>query len=378
MPRTLRIALLTARIGAMADFPTQLTNVTPEWVASCLGIEAAHLTDFKLTIAETRRGYGSEIGFISIGSDLRSSDKVAVPRKMIVKVPPEHPAARQMARELGSFVRESGFYRDVAPLTPIRTPQIYGVQYDPKTGDGVMLMQDCSHMQTFAFDAPADFPQLQAIVRALARMNAGWYGKTAELSTFDAIMTPDSTAWQRSVAQIQTSWRAWLVSELAEFAPSGTLPVCEQLARTAARLYLDQWPSSHLTLTHMDFHLQNIFFDAGANDPVVVFDWDGCHIGCGPHDLAYLLGMYATDQRRSLEPLLLGQYHDDMVAFGVSDYSQQAIYEDYRFGTLINTYLLPVLLSLDMSADRDRELAQSLTARLLTTMLDHDAQHLLA
>ncbi len=357
----------------MANFPIHLKDVTADWVAACLGVHASEFRAFNLTIPEIRRGYGSEIGFITI-----ESDGPLIPHKMIVKVPPEYPGARTMVRELGAFAAESGFYREVAPLTQIRTPEIYRAEYEEQSGDGVMLMQDCSQMRTFTFDAPTDLSCLRDIVKSLARMNAGWYERTAELSTFDAVMTPDSPRWKQSAERVQASWQPWLTSELAAFAPTGAMEVCERLSRQAESLFLDHWPTRHLTLTHMDFHQQNLFYDEGADDPIVVIDWDGCHIGCGPHDLAYLLGMYDVEQRRSLEPALLAQYHDDMVAFGVRDYSAADIYADYRFGTLFNTYLLPLLISLDMTTDADRALAEDLTHRLLTSVLDHEAQLLLS
>ena len=169
-------------------------------------------------------------------------------------------------------------------------------------------------------------------------------------------MRPDSDTWRQWAAGIQAGWLEWLKSPLKDQMPAGAISVCETLSREFYQFQVDMWPTKNLTLTHMDLHIQNIFYDTNnEQDPVVIFDWDGCHLGCGPHDLAYLLSLLPTECRRGHEALLLDEYYNQLMVAGVVNYERADLVVDYRYGCLFSTYLLPVLL--DLISDEDEPAA---------------------
>jgi hypothetical protein len=61
--------------------------------------------------------------------------------------------------------------------------------------------------------------------------------------------------------------------------------------------------------------------------PVAVLDWQGVTYACGTLDVAYFLGTsLTTEGRRDL----VAHYHAALVARGVTGYSADECWEDYR------------------------------------------------
>jgi hypothetical protein len=123
----------------------------------------------------------------------------------------------------------------------------------------------------------------------------------------------------------------------------------------------------------MDLHTQNIFYDAERpDDPIVIFDWDGCHAGCGAHDIAYFLALLPISLRRNVEQQLLLRYHQGLMRAGIA-YPYADFLADYRFGSLFNTFLIPMLLSLDVADEASQAVAKHLISGLLQLIVDNDA-----
>ena len=85
---------------------------------------------------------------------------------------------------------------------------------------------------------------------------------------------------------------------------------------------------------HGDYRLDNLMFGRAADD-VVAVDWQTLAIGPPARDVAYFVGTSLTvDTRRSVEQQLVGAYHDELLARGVTDYDLDRCFDDYRLGQL--------------------------------------------
>jgi hypothetical protein len=307
----------TCSSGEIA-FPTKLEDVTLTWIASAFGVDPSSITAFELTIPDQNPGYGSEIAF------LRISSTADIPTCAMIKVPPLHPESAALARAAGSFRREAVFYKFLAPETPVRTPEVHAVEVDDSTGDAILVLEDCSSMATFSFirdDPQVRLDQLQAMVKTAARLHAHWWNRSDELARFDAVMRPGHPTWTSLARFTQSALGQFLDSPWAEFAPAESIPTLRRVAQNFGRLLTDWWPTNNLTLAHMDFHVQNMFYDHDTpDDPILAFDWDGCHIAPGAHDVAYLLSLLPIDLRRRHEAELPSHYHANLKLEGVSNY----------------------------------------------------------
>tara|TARA_E500000331_G_scaffold358494_1_gene425847 strand:+ start:7498 stop:8601 length:1104 start_codon:yes stop_codon:yes gene_type:complete len=353
----------------LPSFPTSLAEVTSEWVTGVLG--APKRSDVTIRIPQARIGYGSEIGFLDI-----ASDDPAVPSSLVVKVPPKDRRTREAVIQFGAFRRELMFYRSIAPHVPIRTPKVYVMELDAETGSGILLVEDCSQMKSFLFgQSPPTLDQLLQTVTTLAKLHAAWWDKTEALP--QEVNRHDPETWNAWLADIQSGWQQWQSSPLSAYLDDAAAALCQRLSGDFVNCS-NLRPSTNLTLCHMDFHIQNLFYDtASEEDPVVVIDWDSCGVGCGPHDLAYLMSLLPTLHRKDNESEILQRYHEELLANGVTGYDEEAMYTDYRIGSLLATSLQPVLLNLVALDSEALHLIGSLASRQLQMVVDHKAQQLL-
>ena len=72
------------------------------------------------------------------------TDTPGVPESIIAKFPPTDADSHSTGLELGFFEGESGFYRELADRTEIRTPRCYYSQFDANTGQFLILLEDLS------------------------------------------------------------------------------------------------------------------------------------------------------------------------------------------------------------------------------------------
>lgn len=77
-------------------------------------------------------------------------------------------------------------------------------------------------------------------------------------------------------------------------------------------------------------------------DTVRLIDWQSSEVGIGPADLAYMMALHWFPERRaSLEVPLLRRYHTRLTESGITAYSWENCWYNYRLSA-INNLLIPV------------------------------------
>ena len=145
----------------------------------------------------------------------------------------------------------------------------------------------------------------------------------------------------------------------------------------SARLSEPPW-----TLVHGDFRLDNLAFDGGASDSLIVFDWQVVGRGRGARDIAYFIWrVQAGDGPDGVRARLLERYHSTLRANGVRDYSFDELVYDARLASLWTFAIVVAAVgNLDFSSRRARALVvgafrrlSSLARRLeLVALLERD------
>jgi len=99
---------------------------------------------------------------------------------------------------------------------------------------------------------------------------------------------------------------------------------------TPARLY------AAYTLAHGDAHVWNLLYPRDdAASGIRLIDWDSWRIGRGASDLAYMMAVHWYPERRArLEAPLIERYHAGLLAHGVTAYSLDRLWEDYRLSVI--------------------------------------------
>jgi Ser/Thr protein kinase RdoA (MazF antagonist) len=95
---------------------------------------------------------------------------------------------------------------------------------------------------------------------------------------------------------------------------------------------------ANLTVTHGDCHWWNFLYPNDVNEQSVrIFDWHLWHVDLGARDLAFLLALGGfAEPRPQLEDELLKCYQSTLVSNGITDYSFEQLFSDYRWSAVRN------------------------------------------
>jgi hypothetical protein len=249
------------------------------------------------------------------------------PASIVGKFPATDPTSRESGAFLRLYLRETSFYRHIAPLVKIRTPRVFHNHYDPQTHDFVLLFEDLAPARGGDQLAGCDINDAAAAMREIAGLHAPLWGNPV-MDSFDWLTLPQPET-QRLV-QLVAPVADMFQERFANTLEPDVMQAVMRLKRMGETILFDQ-PRVR-TVLHGDFRLDNVLFDAkGGQWPLATVDWQTVGRGCGTQDASYFLGagLRAWD-RAAHEQDLLHIYHDQLVQYGVRDYSWEECWRDYR------------------------------------------------
>jgi thiamine kinase-like enzyme len=349
-------------------FPTRLESITASWLSEVFDADVK----FEIESIGDGPGFMSDMCFLRLESESDS-----VPARVVAKVNPVFEASNEVAEKYRIFEREASFYRDAAPRTPIRTPGVYFA--DTRANRGIMLLEDCSRFESrlLSNKVPLTVEEACSVAASAARLHARWWSEPTD--TFLWAFTPGKEQWQSFFGDCAAGWQNVSQSEVSQLLSDESRDLVSRLEQEYASKILRAFPSDRLTLCHLDFHVDNMFFDPGADDPIVLFDWSGANWGRGVFDLCYFLGfVYEPSYRASIEQEVLDHYFNTLVENGVTDYSHEEMTQDYAYGLVFALWVIPLAVtSLDLSTDYGQLLIEKLVKGKLQAALDHGAMEIL-
>ena len=360
------------------SIPANPAAVTAEWMTEVLhrsGALPGGSSVASIEIEPLGAGVGvmGELARIQITYE---GDHGSAPASVIVKSPSPFEENRAQGVGLGMYEAEIRFMRELDANTAVRTPRVFLADIVSGTAEFVVVMEDLGHLVMGDQVQGVTPQQARDAVQTMADLHAGWWGK---------VQTPEME-WVPSVVHariegLSQMWPALWMGFNAKFAsslPEGGAAAGELIAANFWRVMnkISEWP---WTLLHQDYRVDNLFFDAGSLEPVVVIDWQGIGRGPGIYDLCYFLGGSLTiDDRRRHEASLVQSYHDRLVQRGVTDYSFEQLWHDYRFGhlTSCSTAVL-VGATFDLGNERGIALVDALASRHFQAVVDHQSTDML-
>jgi len=342
--------------------PTGPSDLTPAWLTIALQAAGIQAECTGLTASQI----GADQGFV--GHTLRLRPTYAVqgsgPASLVAKLPSSNPRARAMVQPLRYYEREVRFYQELASTSPLAVPRCYHAAYDAPTGDAVVLLEDLA--AATAGDDLAGCPPGHALPLAerLAAFHAAHWGRR------DGRHLP----WLPSFNQNQPDeffervWRKMSLRQRAVMPPEFTA-IGETLC-TLLPAYRARMASDPVTVVHGDLRTDNLLFGPGRT---WVVDWQLVAWARGGLDLGYLTTQsFAPEARRALEAALVDRYHQTLVACGVSRYSLDDCWQDYRLACLQNALtFIYAGGSLDFSGPRARQLLTVTLQRITAAVADH-------
>lgn len=354
--------------------PTTTSEITAEWMTEAL--RGSQVIDPEVTVSSiivdagaVGVGFMGEIATVGLVYDGECN---GAPSKVIAKFPTQSPDIRAMMQPTRIYEREHRFYRELAASSPVRTPRTFHITCttaaEAADEEYLLLMEDLAGL-TLGDQVTGVTPeQARAALVGLAAHHARfWNGAGLEDADFipvinGALNQAGSAIYEASLPGFLAAFGSVIKDELQPFVDTYAILRPQILDDLAAMPH---------TLVHFDFRADNLFFDSDGS--IVVIDWQAISQGGGVADVGYFLSQnLSTDDRRAHEDALLRDYHDALVANGVTDYSFEQLKEDYRVGISCG-WMIPVLAvgSLDFTSERAVTLWTTVVERTQNALLDH-------
>jgi hypothetical protein len=297
------------------------------------------------------------------------------PRSLVGKFNATDAGTQAIAKEVGCYINEVGFYRDLAPVVPIATPQCYFADIAPDEIDFVLLLEDMSPAR--------QGDQMEGCSLAVARQAIGELAKLHASTWNDPAL--GQCEWLSSLAdkqaEIYESQRdvtaAFLERFAARIGPDVTALV--ERMRGDVRNLVDCLNEQPTALIHWDYRADNILVDERREPPAVTtVDWQTVTIGPPTQDFAYFIGAsLVPDVRRAHERALVDAYYRSVLELGVTGYSRELCWRGYQLGSFSGLTMAVRAAMLVGETERGNEMFATMARRHGRQILDIAAADLL-
>ncbi len=263
------------------------------------------------------------------------------PDSVIIKLASSNAASRAAAEATRTYIREVGFYRDLADSVAIRVPTVHHVSEDRAANRFVLVMEDISPAEAGDQLTGASPAQAELAVEAAADLHGSTWHRT-DLADFDWI---DEISEEKIGERVQLFHLVYpgFVDRYRHRLDPETLAFGQWLADRFER-WIAARPEPQC-LVHGDFRLDNLLFGLGdPAPPLTTVDWQTVSRGGALSDVAYLLsGSLDRAALRSSETELLATYRRRLAGYGVVVTADQA-WSAYRLAAPAG-YVMAVIAS---------------------------------
>ena len=357
----------------MGNVPAQVAEITVEWMNEVLDGRLGTITDIRAERFAQGVGILGELARLHLTYETGHSG----PATMIAKCQSPAPENQFLGRMMGFYEREVNFYREIATQLSIRVPHPYHADCDAGGLPFILLIEDISGARCpdqIAGITPAEASQ---IIDLVARLHAPFWDspKLTEMAWLPPMNNPLYQAGQ-----------GMALERFPAFAERFSDRIGPEMLATIERAchhYVDMLhhvsAQPHLTFTHTDCRAENYLFGGSAGaDAVTMVDFQLCTKHFGPWDVANLIGGSMTPEvRRGCEAELIEQYHRTVTGLGVTGYTLEQCWHDYRMSLLQSCTASVIVSDLQGGNDRGAELLEQLFLRPIITATDHHVGDLL-
>lgn len=346
----------------MTPIPRSPAEITAGWLSDVLGRNVADVA-----VANLGEGVGvmGEVSQLT----LTYGDGSSGPGTVIAKTIAPTEANLDTAATYGFYVREVSFYQHVAATMDVRVPQCHHADMAHGGVPFVLLLEEIVGARQLDQIAGIELDDARAVIDEVAKLHATWWG-SADLDRLDWL-PPVNNDIYKGYGQVLPDLAVLLQQQWGDRLDDGAWPWLDHLCQSYPR-YLDWFPETGpLTFCHYDLRPDNILVENGR---VCLLDWQLAVRHRGTFDVAYFLGQnVSVDFRRSHQDELLRRYHDRLVQLGVSDYSFDRCWDDYRAAMLMHVVSATQIQLLDGGNERGQQLLDAMLTQGWQAAVDLDA-----
>jgi hypothetical protein len=359
-------------LSGMTFIPAQVADITVDWLNDVLAPAGiGTISDF----ATERFGEGVGILGELARLTLTYADGASGPTSIVAKC--QSPAAENqfLATAMGFYEREVSFYSQVAASLPIRVP----MPYHAAAGDGgvpfILLIEDICGARCPDQIAGITADEAGRIIDMVATLHAAYWGRADQLSW----LPPMDNPMYRAAEPLAQMRLPGFVARYGDRLDPTILAATERACNNYAAMLDFVARDGATTFTHTDCRAENYLFGGSAgDDAITMVDFQLCTRHFGPWDVANLLGGSMDPQvRRKHEAALIERYHAALVAHGVTGYTLEQCWRQFRLSLLQMCAASVIVSDLEGGNERGTELLEQLFLRPIIAATDHNVGELL-
>jgi hypothetical protein len=332
--------------------PSGQSSLTPEWLTDVLRQDGVIDSCCVAEVSIEPAGLGQVADCFRCR--LRYDDAgPRAPASVIVKLPAQDPTSRESGVGQALYSREVRFYTELAGEVGITTPRCLHADIDAGSGLFALVLDDLAPArETDQLSGLSPDDACTALLEAAAMHAARWGDpRQRGLGWLQDLREQFSPLY----AQILPSlFDAFTVRYGDQLEPDELGIITGFRAANLGRFLAGQpGPSA---LVHGDYRTDNMLFDAaGGTIPLAVIDWQTIQVGHAMADVAFLLGASLDPaDRRSREHDLVREYHRALSGRGVTGYSWQRCWTDYRrYAYQCLAFLVPAAMLVEQTPRGD-------------------------
>lgn len=358
----------------MGDIPAQVSDITLNWLNQVLDAEVGTVANFTAVPLGEGVGILGQLARLSLQYEPGHHG----PATMIAKCQSPAPENQGLSLAMGFYLREVNFYRHLADDLDISVPHAYHADCGPGGLPFILLLEDIAGAYCPDQVNGITVDEARRILDVAATLHAEFWERDA-LYALSWLPPMNNPLYKAAQALARLRWPAF-VERFSDRIPPEFMTVLAQAIEQYPAM-LDWWiTQGHATFTHTDCRAENYLFGGTRGDDMVTmidFQLSTRHVGAW--DVANLLGgSMEVGLRRAHESELIGFYHQRVCELGVTGYSLDRCWRDYR-GSLLQQAVASVVVSdLQGGNERGDELLEQLFLRPVIAAADHAAGDLLA
>lgn len=350
----------------MTDFPASPAEVSADWLGTVLETD---VTD----VAAANLGEG--LGIMAEVTRLTPTygDGASGPETLILKTPSPAEQNLETATTFGFYSREVRFYQDVADQMSLRVPRCYFADMAPSSVPFAIVMEEVTGARIIDQIQGCTLADAEKVVDAVAQLHARWWNHDG-LADLDWLPPVNNDAY-KGYAEVMPQLVPVLQAKYGDRIEPEGMPLLEAMTELYTS-YLDSWiDRGNVTFCHYDLRLDNILFEPTSDpDGICLLDWQLAVKHCGTFDIGYFLGQNVSPEfRREHQDTLLRRYHDALVGLGVSGYSFDQCWDDYRRSMLTHIVAATQVAVLDGGNERGQQLLDCMLTWGWTAAVELDA-----
>ncbi len=324
---------------------TDIEQLTPEWL-TCIFKNKGYLSQGKITKIikkNSQETVSSNVHFLELNFSPDAQTEPASP-EIVVKIPKPNNISKFFGKH------EAKFYSFVAEtMNEMPIPTCYDAAFSEETGLSHIMFENLSKTHVECSEYPPSKRYFERAIDCLAELHAFWWDhqKLKELSKRSYVLYTfkENSFNEEEILTWFNSQKETLKRFLKIFGDSIS-DNRKELFKKVFSLYpqvaCERIKKENITVIHADAHPWNFFYPkdiANQKSKAILSDWQSWSIGVGCQDLAYMIGLFFfPDYRNYTEKDLIKRYHNDLLKYGIKDYSWDDCWYDYKLFALLNLY----------------------------------------